>query len=190
MWDCRVLTSMPEKTTHKAVSSVLRARKTLQHFRLNGIVIQPSRSMINIGTKQKLNGISNDQNKPRTYTHLSVRRIKLKQIESTTPPRHVLQLRYHRIPLTFRCTSATIFPIKLPQFSWKCLTTVPPPTSSILLRKLYYVVSETANLVEKQWGWKLVCASSLQCLADYLQMGSGWGSQPEQRFPLACRACD
>lgn len=29
MWDCRVHTSMPEKTPHKAVSSVPRARKTL-----------------------------------------------------------------------------------------------------------------------------------------------------------------
>lgn len=54
----------------------------------------------------------------------------------------------------------------------KCLTSLPLPASLILLRKLYYVVSEIANLVEKQWGWKLMCASSLQCLADYLQMGA------------------
>lgn len=88
-----------------------------------------------------------------------------------------------RILLTSRCTSATIFSIKIFQSSWKCLTSLPLPTSLILLRKLYYVVSEIANLVEKQWGWKLVCASSLQCLTDYLQMGSGWSSQPEQISP-------
>lgn len=170
MWDCRLHTRMPEKT----VSNVLRARK------LNWTAIQPSVSMINIEIK-KIQSLAAFQNvtlqQARTHKHFCPQdQTQASRVHCTSkacftnasPFIHTLQ----RIPLTSRCTFATIFPVKLPQSPWKCLTSPPLPTSLILLRKLYYVAFEIANLVEKQWGWKLMSASCQQFLADYLQMGA------------------